>query len=154
MTASECNETILAPALKLLPDKMDSIAARRMLLAIGLQESRLIYRRQIKGPARGLWQFEEGGGVTGVGRHSASRDEAEHVCNSRMVKFAPRAVWMALETDDILAACFARLLLWTDPQPLPERADEGWQYYLRTWRPGKPHAHTWKRFWDEAKEAV
>lgn len=152
MSPAECNETILTPALQLLPAKMDSVAARRMLLAIGLQESLLIYRRQIKGPARGLWQFEEGGGVLGVLRHPASADEAEHVCNLRMVKPAPRAVWMSLETDDILAACFARLLLWTDPQPLPDTADAAWRYYLRTWRPGKPHEHTWRRFWDESGE--
>lgn len=154
MTPTECNDTILTPALELLPGKMDSISARRLLLAIGLQESRLVYRRQIKGPARGLWQFEEGGGVLGVLRHPASSEEAEHVCNSRMVKAEPRAVWLALEVDDILAACFARLLLFTDPAPLPETADEGWRYYLRCWRPGKPHEKTWRRFWDQAKESV
>lgn len=54
---------ILDPALKLLPS-MDSVRARMMLLAIGLQESRFEHRRQLgNGPARGFWQFESGGGV-------------------------------------------------------------------------------------------
>ena len=48
----------LEPALKLLPEKMDSQAARAELVAIGLQESRLKYRAQIGGPARGYHQFE------------------------------------------------------------------------------------------------
>ena len=56
-----------------------------MLLAIGLQESRLTHRRQIGGPARGLWQFERGGGVAGVLRHAASRDHALSVCDARRV---------------------------------------------------------------------
>lgn len=48
------------------------------------------------------------------------------------------AVHPALEVDDVLAAGFARLLLWTDPHRLPAVGDvEGaWQLYLRTWRPG------------------
>jgi hypothetical protein len=57
-----------------------------------------------------------------------------------------RGIHLAIEHNDILAACFARLLLWTDPRLLPqgpERAVDGWAQYLATWRPGKPHAATW-----------
>ena len=38
---------ILDPALALLPPSMDTVRARMMLLAIGLQESRFEHRRQI-----------------------------------------------------------------------------------------------------------
>ena len=60
------------PALLLLPVAMTSMRALRMMWSIGRQESRLIHRYQkttdpyTKGPARGLWQFERGGGVRGV----------------------------------------------------------------------------------------
>ncbi len=129
---------VIGPGLALLPASMDTPAARVMLLAIGLQESRFDYRRQINGPARGLWQFERGGGVTGVLRHRASADLADSVCKQRGVDPMPAAVYAQLEHDDLLACAFARLLLWTDPQPLPAagQVEAAWQYYLRNWRPG------------------
>ena len=48
------------------------------------------------------------------------------------------AVYSALHRDDILAAAFARLLLWTNPNALPAIGQEeaAWQLYLREWRPG------------------
>lgn len=136
----------LSSALQLLPPVMDSAAARLELIAIGLQESRLIHRWQVidakrpdvKGPARGLLQFERGGGVTGVLLHAASSDYALAVCSARGVKPTVSAVYAAIETDDVLAFALGRLLLWTDPKRLPAVGDvEGaWQLYLRTWRPG------------------
>ena len=55
-----------------------------------------------------------------------------------------------------VAAGFARLLLWTDPRPLPAIGDvkAAWQYYLRNWRPGKPHEKTWAPLYAEAMEEV
>lgn len=125
--------------------RIDTPEARVMLLAIGLQESRFIHRRQIGGPARGFWQFELGGGVRGVLRHEISRDLAQQVCSARGVLATSGDVYEALDDDDILAGCFARLLLWTDPARLPAvgNAEPAWDLYLRTWRPGKPHRHTW-----------
>ena len=49
--------TIIEPTLRILPPMMTSDAAKAMLLAIGMQESRLTHRKQIGGPAMGLWQF-------------------------------------------------------------------------------------------------
>ncbi|WP_281915975.1 hypothetical protein [Caldimonas thermodepolymerans] len=144
------------PALGLLPGQMDSDRARLMLLAIGLQESRFEHRRQIGGPARGFWQFERAGGVQGVLRHAATRELAKAVCAERGVAADATAVYERLEHDDLLACAFARLLLWTDPQPLPVPGDASasWQYYLRTWRPGKPHRHTWDALYAQALGAV
>lgn len=128
---------VIAKAMAALPARMTSTRAEAMLLAIGLQESLLIHRRQIGGPARGLWQFETGG-VRGVLTHPASRAPALLACATRVVDSTTAAVYAELERDDVLAAAFARLLLWTDPKPLPELgdADAAWALYLRTWRPG------------------
>lgn len=143
------------PALAELPERMTSDAARVMLVAIGLQESRLTWRRQrAGGPARGLWQFERNGGVRGVLVHEASRSEARRACERRDLPATATAVYTALEADDVLAAVFARLLLWTDQLPLPDDMDAGWSYYLRNWRPGKPHPQTWPAFYRRAVLAV
>lgn len=132
-------------AFELLPQRMDSAQARVMLLAIGWQESAFVHRVQVRGPARGFWQFERGGGVIGVLGHTASALQAQRLCVSRKVEPVSTDVYRAIAHDDILAAGFARLLLWTDPKPLPKIGDEAgaWSLYERTWRPGKPHPSRW-----------
>ena len=63
MTLSEIRERAIAPALALLPARMSSREAEIMLLAIGLQESLFVPRRQMgNGPARSFWQGELGVG--------------------------------------------------------------------------------------------
>lgn len=148
--------TAINPALLLLPARMDSPAARVQMVANGLQESRLIHRRQIGGPARGLWQFERGGGVLGVLRHSLTAAHAVTLCVARSVPPLAQDVYAQLEHDDVLAAGFARLLLWSDPSALPTigDVDGAWRLYLRTWRPGKPHRATWDGLYGQAVDAV
>lgn len=155
MRLSEARQRAIAPALALLPAKMTSPAAEILLLSIGLQESALRHRQQIGGPARGYWMFEQDG-VRGVLRCPASRDHALQVCEARGAKPIGAAVHAALEHDDVLAAAFARLLLWTDPAPLPAVGEVGaaWELYLRTWRPGKPRRGTWDQLYALALEAV
>lgn len=161
MTLNSIVSDAINPALALLPAGMDTQAARVMLLAIGLQESRFTHRRQIGGPARGFWQFEKGsresrGGVWGVYLHSASKDRLAALCKARSVSCDPDAIYAALEYDDVLAAGVARLLLWTDPKALPPVGDApaSWALYLRTWRPGKPHPHTWPDLYRQAAAQV
>lgn len=151
----EIRAQAIAPALALLPARMTSPEAEVMLLAIGLQESGFAHRDQLEsnghdlvdGPAMGLWQFERGGAVAGVLQHEQAGRLARDVLKAcgLPVSATPLAVWHALEHDDVLAAAMARLLLWTDPRPLPAMDEEerAWVYYLRTWRPGKPHRHRW-----------
>lgn len=130
-------------------------AALVILLAIAGQESDIKARRQLGGgPARGLWQFERGGGVVGVLTHYSTRARAAQWCEWRGVAPTAEAVHAALEVDDVLGAAFARLLLWTDPKPLP--ADEGgaWRLYERVWRPGRPHPDRWAENWRLALAAV
>ena len=156
MHLSEIRAAAIAPALALLPARMTSPQAEALLLAIGLQESGLAHRRQIGGPAHGLWQFEQGGGVRGVLRHPLSRSHALAGCDARDIAPVPSAVYAALEHDDILAAAFARLLLWTDPAALPAVGEVGkaWDLYLRTWRPGKPHRSRWDACYAQAMDAL
>ncbi|SSW68531.1 hypothetical protein [Achromobacter agilis] len=146
MTLKEIIAGAINPALALLPAKMDTAAARVQLLAIGLQESEFEHRRQLVGspprpvgPAKSFWQAEQGGGmVRGVRLHTATRAAAAHLYEARGVPARDAAIWDAIEFDDVLAAGLARLLLWSDPGPLPRVGDaEGaWRLYLRTWRPG------------------
>lgn len=145
MTLTEIMAAGIEPALGWLPPKMTSPEAKRMLLAIGLQESRFEHRWQVlndptkKGPARSFWQAEEAGGmVTGVMTHPATKDLARAACAAQLVSFTTRAVWLAIENNDELAAILARLLLWSEPSALPKVTDEagGWALYLRAWRPG------------------
>ncbi|SDI77904.1 hypothetical protein SAMN05216588_12468 [Pseudomonas flavescens] len=147
MTLSELRERAIAPALALLPARLSGAMAEVMLLSITQQEDPEQRRRQWPaGPARGLWQFEQAGGVRGVLNHVSSRKHALAVCIARSVTPEPATAWAALEHDDVLAAVFARLLLWTDPRPLPCANDPvgAWDLYERTWRPGKPHPQRWR----------
>ncbi|WP_454056022.1 hypothetical protein [Cupriavidus sp. Marseille-Q8015] len=150
MELREILQKAILPAFDILPRGMDTPQARVMLLAIGLQESRFQYRRQIGGPARGFWQFEEGtrqtrGGVYGVYLHDSSRYWLDRLCASRGVQFLPDVIYRTLDQDDVLAAGVARLMLFTDRGRLPatDDVDGAWDLYLRTWRPGKPRLETW-----------
>src|SRR5262249_33551490 len=115
--------------------------ARRFMLTIAQQESALQMRYQKgaspnqPGPARGWWQFEQGGGVAGVLGHPSTQQFARSVCAALDVEPFPASVYRALEGHDDLSPCFARLLIYTDPHPLPTNAVEGWDCYVRLWRP-------------------
>jgi len=155
-------KVVIDRGLARLPARMDSRAARVLMYAIGRQESRFTARDQLErggrdivpGPAMGFWQFERGGGVRGVLTHVLTSGFARQACMHFGVDPSPRAAWLALETNDVLAAIFARLLLCTDPArlpiPLESYEQDAWDYYVRNWRPGKPHRDAWGRFWREA----
>ena len=162
MTPKQFANEIVLPGLRVLHSVGGpgvSAAALQMMLAIAMQESGLEHRAQViasgrPGPARGWWQFEQGGGVAGVMQHPSSATLARRLCEECDVPFWAADVWRCLEGHDVLAVGFARLLLWTDPQPLPTTVGDGWDYYLRNWRPGKPHQPTWPSYWSQASEAL
>lgn len=148
---------IVEPALAMMNPKFGSKDAKRLLIAIGYVESDFRYEEQIGGPAHGYWMFEKGGGVKGVLTHTATKDLARRVCKHFGVQPTPEAVYRAIAADDktdLLECILARLLLYTDPKPLPTDEDGGWVYYLRNWRPGKPGHDRWARAWRLANEAV
>lgn len=153
---AEVHRYILPAAFALLPEPMQSERAAAMVLAIGLQESRFLHRRQLEnGPAHGFWMFEHAG-VVGVLRHPRSQPAVDVVL--RILRYAlepgsrSHLVYAALPHNDILAACFARLLLWTVPGELPGPDDAaiGWEQYREGWRPGKPRRETWDSCYGEA----
>lgn len=148
------------PALRLLPHEMSSDEARINLLAIGGQESGFETREQYGGgPAHGYWQFELGseashGGVWGVYLFPTCQAPLQYVCQRRDVAFDPEAIYESLLHDDVLAAAVARLLMWTDPYPVPTQQDDAWHMYCdRTWRPGKPRPDDWPGNWSKAEQA-
>lgn len=146
MNASALLLTAIDPALALLATVAGlapSPEARLMMLAIAGQESAWVHRRQIGGPARSFWQFEQGGGVAGVFRTCPEKIRA--VCGELQVPADTATVFEAMAWHDVLAAAMARLLLWSDAKPLPAIGDVsgGWATYQRTWRPGAPHPETW-----------
>jgi hypothetical protein len=166
MSPADCLAHVIKPAFARLPGYMDSERARVLVLAIMMQESGLRSRWQVleggaKGPARGLAQFERGSkaghsGVWGVYLHHATHEHLRLLCRDVDCNFDPAAIWAMLEHDDVLAAGVARLLLYTDPYPIPVVGDEAesWAYYLRTWRPGRPHPERWPASYDTACAAV
>lgn len=133
---------IVPAAYALLPAAMQTPAATALLLAIGLQESRFTERRQLGGPARSFFMFEEAG-VKGVLEHPRSAGVIAHVLEQLQYPriFSPAGVTLrhlAIEHNDILALCFARCLLWTLPSALPGPFDveRGWDQYVAAWNPG------------------
>jgi len=163
--------TIINPALERLAAHRIPVSdsARAMLYAIGLQESGLIHRFQIsfrndgsrfRGPARGMWQFEMGGGVAGVMAHRTTATVAQAFAAEFVGSNATNngAIWATLAYEDILAAVFARLLLWTLPRALPPSTlagqDDAWRQYLETWRPGRPWPDKWHNNWRAALDII
>lgn len=157
MNLEYVNSEIISPAMRLLgvARNYDTPAARVMLLTIGQQESRFLYRAQVPSKiARGFWQFEKGGGVKGVLTHMSSASEMTRVLD--LIHVTRDDVYQAIEYHDALAAVCARLLLYTDPHPLPavSNAEGAWQLYSRVWRPGKPHRETWDVYHTKARQVV
>jgi hypothetical protein len=143
---------IVDKAMALLGPKFDSDEARVMMYAIGYQESLFKHRKQMPlrkgmpfGPARSFWQFEKNGGVAGVLSHQSTKEIIRQICSELGVTCLKENVWQMMGENDALGACMARLLLYTDPRPLPMVGDtmNSWQYYLDNWRPGKPHPSKW-----------
>lgn len=156
MTPAEYLADVIWPAMAFLPMKMRSREADAMLIAIGLQESRLTYRAQIGGPARGFHQFETGG-VRGVLKHAATKALAAQVAEGLGYSAASaEALHPKFKTDDLLDCCFARLLLYVDSRPMPPAGayDLSWDIYIFGWRPGKPHRQTWDALYDQAWATV
>jgi len=162
MTPIRLLRTAIIPALAALAPYgiRDGADARRILLAIAIQESGLRHRRQVgvggaeTGPASSFWQFEAGGGCKGVLSHSLTAQRMRELCNDFNVTPTPQGLWEAMRYQDIVAAIAARLLIYTLPQQLATTAEEGWAQYLAAWRPGKPHLSTWAGAWATATETV
>lgn len=139
--------------------------AQGLVMTIAGQEGSWKHRRQIGGPARSYWQGELTGGMILAVHHPASMKAATSVLQvleigepnlDHWVMPGDRTIYEAMAWNDTLACCLARLLLWTDPAPLPAlgQPEAAWQYYLKTWRPGAPHRETWDAYYATSLELV
>jgi hypothetical protein len=152
---------IVEPTLKWM-DASPSVSipvrdsARVIVTAIAGQESGWAARKQVGGPAHGYWQFERGGGVAGLFGHSATKVKLGTVCASLDILYDIDTVYEAMTWNDTLACAMGRLLLYSDPAPLPAVGDKegAWQYYLRNWRPGMPHRASWDGRYDQSVAAI
>lgn len=162
MTPQRLLTTGIAPALAELEALgiPDSVDARRILLAIALQETGLRHRRQVvsggveNGPASSYVQFEKGGGCKGVLTHPGVAPKMLAICASFDVQPTPEGLWEAMRYNDVVAMAAARLLIYTLPKKLPTTEADGWAQYLSAWRPGKPHPEAWAANWRNATLSV
>lgn len=158
MTPETFVDTVIDPALALLPPRMDSQEAVALLVAIALQESGLKHRRQVGGPALGFLQWE----LPQVGlvlRHPVVGPLARKVLAEMVYEPGDpphEHIHAAMEHNDILQCAFSRLLLWPDAAPLPKRGDVQGSLatYLRVWRPGRPRPLDWPANYVRAWNAV
>jgi hypothetical protein len=122
-------------------------SAQVFLVAVAAQETAFATRRQYAGgPARGWWQFERGG-LQGLWSHRLIAGLLDELCDRLAVEATTQAVLDAIEHNDVLAACVARLLMATDSGPLPGGPEEAWACYRRLWRPGRPRPEKWPQSW-------
>lgn len=133
----------------------DSPEAHRFMLAIALQESGIEHRRQLgNGPGISYFQFEKTGGCYGALNHKTVGPMMRAICEKYDIEATPLGLWTAMQYQDIVAACAARLLIYTLPTALPMTAEDGWAQYLNAWRPGKPKPDSWNANWAIADQAV
>lgn len=144
-------------ALRILPPRLTSDEARAMLVAIALQESDLVSRQQIGGPALSYLMWEPGpkSGLPGVLRHHATGSMAARLVSELDYSaLEPEELRQTCVTDGVLSAGLGRLLLFTLPYPLPPRHDveAAYRQYIDAWRPGKRTPGRWaeryRRAWD------
>lgn len=150
MTIRSADEQIVLPTLDSLPSKYCSREARFWLLVIGHTESG--FRTRLQKPvahAKGFWQFERNGGCAEFEQHPRLK-ELRQIASAWGANVARTATWHAIGGQaDYLACLMARGLLWIDPAPLPavSALNEGYAYYLRRWRPGKPSPSRFEASW-------
>lgn len=162
MTPQRLYQTGIRPALDELAalDITATPQAGRFLLAIAIQESGLRARRQIvtggaeNGPAASFWQGEVTGGMCLTLKHATVGPRMKAICDAYNVQPTALALWEAMRYNDIVAACAARLLVYTLPGALPIDQESGWNQYLAAWRPGKPDKARWADSWKTATETV
>jgi len=131
---------VIEPGLALLPTYMVCNQARVLLMTIAGQESNWAARQQESGPALGYWQFEREGVNAVVLGQSVHVQAALATMDLDVAQ-----IMAAIQYNDPIACVIARLLLWSDPAPLPAigNSDDGWRYYTRLWRPGRPDGTRW-----------
>ena len=157
MTPIVARRLIVVPTLEWLGRPFDSVEARVLLLAIGMQETRFEERDQgdsaIEGPALGFWQFEKPAVADFFARGTVLLRSRAGMLMADLPA-TPIAAWHAIgQGADHLACILARDLLWRGVRsPLPALGDIDGAYaqYLKAWRPGKPSRDRWTTAYAQA----
>lgn len=164
LTQYQFLRTEVQPALQAMPGFVHGRAAECMLLAIPAQESNFASLYQIGQSgqpllslARGLYQFEVTG-VRGVLTHPSCAWLLPMLSAGGFAPTNAAEIHRALPASTRLQVWIARANLWWHTAPLPaptfEQEEAAWQYYLYTWRPGKPHRSRWGKCWQGAVQAM
>lgn len=149
MTPAIILQAIIRPALLLLPTVMASREAERMLLAISIYETGL----ESRSPVGGWWDLDEAGYVL---RHPETSGYASQACRTLAIDPVEKDAKLVLRFNDVLAAVFARLLLWTLSAPLPGARNQrgAWDQYVEAWRPRRLRGEQWPLAWEEARQTA
>jgi hypothetical protein len=149
VTPALLHRLVIGPVLAEL--KWPKLSEREsLLLAIAIQESSLMHRRQTpNGPARSFWQIEAETCVDCLARSGTVRKFWDGMGFANGVHYS---VERALENSDIAACAVAAGILRLTPGKLPIMGDEegAWSYYLKAWRPGRPRKERWRSSYAKA----
>jgi hypothetical protein len=168
MFLDDLNTLYIPNAEQLAPGIPWSPAACVLIGAICLQESGGENVQQVAaGPAKGFPQFEveairellenpasasqalsavRASGILGNDAGAASvSGGADGGAPLDSPSQIATVVWTNFLNFPELQICLARLMLWDNPNPLPDVGDcaGAWNYYTATWRPGKPRPGDW-----------
>lgn len=147
--AREVLHTVIIPALNII--KYSGRAAHELVLGTGIQESGLIYRKQIRGPARGLFQMEPLTFDDLWRRFVLPNGKLLENMNRLLGGHLP--IPKTLETNDRFAAAMCRVFYLRVAEPLPKAGDvenqaRYWKQHYNTFLgKGKPEQYIqkWKR---------
>ena len=140
---------VIGPA----PDRSD--AARVLIHAICGQESDHRFRLQQGGPARFYAMFEIEA-VVNLMQHQRTATWIQAVCASLDIPSDAKTIHQAMAWNDPIGITLTRMNLYLRPVPLPAVGDQtgAWQFYLKTWAPGKPDESRWPAYYHAAMTAV
>lgn len=144
LSLSTVHKRIIIPALSLFDPYLASKDAIVLLLIIGYVESGYATRLQVNGPAKGFWQCEIES-VVNLFNETFFVQTLPTLASHFNVECNALSFFDQLPENDQLACCVARMNLETNPLQLPPAGAvlDSYQYYLNTWRPGKPSKTRW-----------
>lgn len=154
------HDYIIEPVLARMGDKFNTKAARQLLLATAAQESHCgSFFKQVKGPALGIYQFEEWVVKDLYTNYLNYRPETLELVD----EFQSPAGKAELGLSSVLgntfyATAIARMQYFRQPEKMPEFNDfDGmWEYYKKYWNTelGKATEQEFRYNWNRYVEVV
>lgn len=146
MNPLQYRDNVLDPVLKTIG--LYSASASKLMMLTAAHESHFEYIRQIKGPARGLFQMEFPTYTDLVEQLSARHpDKIAWLDRFKPPQINPLEA-LAICLPFQVVAC--RLQYWRFPEPLPDDWEGMWDYYKAFWNTPEGKA-TREEFFNNAK---